>query len=88
MQFTSQPKLLNGIQNILLKNGISSSIRGRPDEDVSDLTFTAKSDVLKFLDFIYGEGDFIILNRKYIKANALRQEFGEFGEPKNSEPSH
>ena len=35
---------------------------------------------IEFLNYIYPDDNFIILNRKYNKAEALRLELGEFGE--------
>lgn len=85
--FTSQEGVLVGIQKILLKQGISSAIKPKTGENVSVMEFAAKETVLKFLDYIYPDDSFIILNRKYEKAKALRLELGEFGEPKNTELS-
>ena len=35
---------------------------------------------IKFLDYIYPDDEFVILQRKYLKAQALRLELEEFGE--------
>lgn len=80
ISFTSSYNLLLGIQKILLKNGISTAIRPKANEKCFVMEFAAKDTVLKFLDLIYPNDEFIILNRKYKKAQALRLELGEFGE--------
>lgn len=84
ISFTSQYKMLIGIQNILIKNGISSVIRPKNNEKCYVLEISKTSNVLKFLDFIYSDDNFIVLNRKYEKAKALRLELGEFGGSLNS----
>jgi len=81
ISFTSQFKMLDGIQKILLKNGITTSIKPKGTEKCYVLEFANKKDVLKFLDLIYNDENFVILKRKYNKALALRLELGEFGEP-------
>lgn len=81
ISFTSSLKVLQGIQNILLKQcNISSVIRPKSNENCYVLEFANKKDVIKFLNFIYPNNDFIVLKRKYNKAQALRLELGEFGE--------
>lgn len=81
ISFTSSLKVLTGIQQILLKQcAISTIIRPKANENCFVLEFANKKDVLKFLNFIYPDDNFIILKRKYNKANALRLELGEFGE--------
>ena len=81
VRFTSQLKLLEGIQQMLYKNiGISSIIRPKKGEDCYVISFGSKEDVLKFINYIYPkDDDFIILQRKYLKANAVRLELEEFG---------
>lgn len=85
INFTSQLKLLEGIQQMLYKNiGISSTIRPKKSEDCYIIEFSNKEDILKFINYIYPKDtDFIILQRKYLKANALRLELEEFGENTN-----
>lgn len=78
--FTSSYQLLIGIQNILIKNNITSVIRPKTNEQVFVLESHNKENVIKFLDYIYQDEEFIILKRKYEKAKALRRELGEFGE--------
>lgn len=80
ISFTSQLKLLEGIQKILLKNGIATSIKPKGSEKCFVMEFSDKSSVLNFIDIIYTDSKFIVLNRKYNKAIALRLELGEFGE--------
>jgi len=82
ISFTASFNLLNGIQKILEKRcQISSSIKPKGTEQCFVLEFAGKENVLKFLNFVYPKEDtFIVLKRKYNKANALRLELGEFGE--------
>lgn len=83
VSFTSQYKMLVGIQNILLKNGIPSAIRPKSKEKCFIIEFANRGAIVKFLDFIYND-DFVVLKRKYEKATALRLELGEFGGSLNS----
>ena len=81
ISFTSQYRLLEGVQNVLIDEvGVSSKIKPKGKEDCFILGFSSKKDVLKFLDYIYPNDSFIVLYRKYNKANALRLELGEFRE--------
>lgn len=81
VSFTSQLHLLEGIQKMLYNNiGISSTIRPKSNEDCYIIEFSNKEDVLKFINYIYPKNDdFIILQRKYLKANVLRLELEEIG---------
>lgn len=81
VSFTSQLHLLEGVQKMLYNNiGISSTIRPKSNEDCYIIEFSNKEDVLKFINYIYPkDDDFIILQRKYLKANVLRLELEEFG---------
>lgn len=80
ISFTSSLKILIGVQQVLIKTlGISTIIRPKTDGDCYVLEFSNKDDIIKFLDFIYFDKDFIILKRKYSKGNALRLELEEFG---------
>lgn len=84
ISFTSQLKLLEGVQKLLYRKlGISTIVRPKSNEDCYVLSFSEKNDVIKFCEYIYPNDDFIILNRKYIKYNALRLELEENGEGKN-----
>lgn len=86
VSFTSQLHLLEGVQQMLYKNlNISSTIRPKSKEKCFVIEFSNKKDVLKFLEFIYPNEDFIILHRKYLKANALRLELEEFGGTTNND---
>lgn len=81
VSFTSQYRMLEGIQNILYKNGIPTKLKPKSDNsDCYIIEFSSKDCVLKFLKVIYPNDDFIVLNRKYNNAQALRLELGEFGE--------
>lgn len=81
ISFTSQYKMLEGIQNILYKKGIASKIKPKSDSSKCFvIEFANKNDVLAFLDIIYPNDEFIVLKRKYKNAQALRLELGEFGE--------
>lgn len=81
ISFTSSLKVLEGIQQILLKQcDISTVIRPKAKENCFVLEFASKKNVLKFLNYIYPDDNFIILKRKYEKAVALRLELGENGE--------
>lgn len=81
--FTSSYSILCGLQQFLFKLGISTQLRPRQDGDCFVLEFSNKLDILKFLNYIYPNEEFIILQRKYLKANALRLELEEFGETTN-----
>lgn len=79
--FTSQLKMLTGIQSILDKQGISSKIYPKSHEKCYVLELSRNTNnVLKALNYIYSDEDFVILKRKYKKAQALRLELGENGE--------
>lgn len=81
ISFTSQFGMLEGIQNILIKEGIASKIKPKSGgEKCYVMEFSAKKDVLSFLSIIYPDDSFVILERKYNNAHALRLELGEFGE--------
>lgn len=80
ISFTSAFDLLIGIQKILDKQGISSQLRPKTGEDCYVLEFSNKKGVLSFLDYLYDDGSFVVLRRKYDKAKALRLELGENGE--------
>lgn len=81
ISFTSQFKLLAGIQNMLLKNfGIASQIRPKSNEKCYVMTICAIENSFKFLDALYSDKSFIILKRKYAKYKAARLELEENGE--------
>ena len=79
VSFTSQYKMLEGIQNIFIKNNISTKIRPKSNSKCFVMEIASKNEVLKILDLIYSDKDFIILERKYMKSNALRLELEDFG---------
>lgn len=79
ISFTSQLKLLEGVQQMLLNNiDISTALRPKSNENCYVLEFANREDVIKFIDYIY-EDDFVVLKRKHLKAKALRLELEEFG---------
>lgn len=80
ISFTSKIKMLEGIQKILLKQNIATSIKPKSKEDCHVMEFSDRTRIKMFLDYIYPDEEFIILKRKFIKAQALRLELGEFGE--------
>lgn len=81
ISFVHHLKCLTGLQQFLYKRlGISTIVAPRSDENAYVIRFANKKDVLKFIDFIYPNEDFIVLKRKYEKAKAVRLEWGENGE--------
>lgn len=79
--FSSQLKILEGLQRYILKNlDISTVVRPRSGEDCYILEFANKEDVLKFCDHIYSDEDTVVLKRKYLKYKALRLELEDNGE--------
>lgn len=81
VSFTSQRKILEGLQKFLLnKVGISSVIRQKGNEKCYVLEFANRKNVIKFCDYIYSDDEFVVLKRKYLKYNALRLELEENGE--------
>lgn len=81
ISFTSSLSLLTGVQKLLMEEiEISSIVRPKSGENCFVLEFANKENVLKFLDYIYPNSDFIILQRKYLTSCALRLKLGEFGE--------
>lgn len=81
ISFTSQLKILVGVQQYLLKKlNISTVVKPKSNENCYVLEFANRHDVLKFCEHIYPNEEFIILNRKYLKYKALRLELEENGE--------
>jgi len=78
--FTSQLRILEGIQNILIKNGIPTKIRPKSDNNCYVMEIANKEMVLKLMEYIYQDNGFIILKRKYQNYQTLRLELGEIGE--------
>ena len=82
ISFTSQYKMLEGVQQYLLKH-LHIATKLRPKSDGSKcfvLEFANKADVIKFGNHLYADNDMIILKRKYSKFEALRLELEENGE--------
>lgn len=80
VSFTTSLGLSTGIQQLLLKEvGISTIVRPKSNENCFVLEFSNREDVLKFIHYIYCD-DFVVLKRKYLKANALRLKLEENGE--------
>ena len=85
VSFTSQYKMLEGVQQYLLKQ-LNIATKLKPKSDGSKcfiLEFANKNDVLKFCEHIYNNNDMIVLKRKYSKFKALRLELEENGESHN-----
>lgn len=81
ISFTTSLGIATGIQQVLIKElGISTIVRPKSNESCFVLEFANRKDILKFLDYIYPNNEFIVLNRKYLKAKALRLELEENGE--------
>jgi hypothetical protein len=81
ISITSSLKILCGVQQYLLKKlDISTVIHPKGEEKCYIIEFANKKDVLTFFNHIYSDDEFIILKRKYLKAEALRLELEEFGE--------
>lgn len=78
--FSSSFNILNALQKILLKIGIASSVKPKGKENAYVLEFANKADVLKFYDYLYADADFMPMERKFAKYNALRLELGEISE--------
>lgn len=79
VSFTSQFRMLEGIQNILYKQ-VNIPTKIRPKSDGSDcyvLSFASKKAVVDFLEYIHD--DLIVLERKYQNGVNLRLELEEFG---------
>ena len=86
ISFTSQLKILRGIQKYLInKLDISTVLRPKEHSDCYVLEFSDAKNVLKFCDHIYPNEEFIILNRKYLRYKALRLELEENGETNRSD---
>lgn len=85
ISFTSQYKILLGVQKFLLKNlDISTSIRPKGNSNCYILDFSSLAEVIRFCEYIYQDEKNIVLKRKYLKYKALRLELEENGESKQS----
>lgn len=80
VSFTSQYKMLEGIQQILIKNDIPLALRPKSNDNCYVMETHTLKVILKLLDYIYSDKDFIVLPRKYEKQLALRLELDENGE--------
>lgn len=81
ISFKSSYNLLIGVQAALSRLiGISTSIHPVKNENCFVLEFANRKDVLKFLNFVYPDDSFIVLQRKYLNQYALRLELEENGE--------
>ena len=80
VSFTSAYNPLIAVQQILLKEGISTIVRPKGDEDCFILEFANRPQVLQFMSWIYQDLEFLPLKRKFNNYQALRLELGEFGE--------
>ena len=77
ISFTSQYRMLYGIQKRLEKNNITSSIYPKSHDKCYVLDISRKNEnILLFLDYIYQDKNFVILKRKFEKAQALRRIIG------------
>lgn len=77
INFTSQYKMLYGIQKRLEKNNIVSSIYPKSHDKCYVLDVSRKDEnILSFLNYIYQDDSFVILKRKFEKAQALRRIIG------------
>ena len=80
ISFTTSLKIASGIQMFLIKElNISTTIHPKSNSECYVIEFANKIDIYKFLDYLY-QDDFIVMKRKYNKANALRLELEENGE--------
>ena len=81
VSFTSQFKLLYGVQQyILRKIKVSSQIFPKSNEKCFVLKISALDDIKNLLDTVYADKNFVILHRKYAKYKAVRLELEENGE--------
>ena len=81
ISFKSSYSLLIGVQAALSRLiGISTSIHPVKNENCFVLEFANRKDVLQFLNFVYPDDSFIVLQRKYLNQYALRLELEENGE--------
>lgn len=72
VSFTAADTILIGIQNILLKNSISTIIRPKKNENVYLIEFANKKDILKFYEYLPNKS--IRLKRKVLKFDKLVNE--------------
>lgn len=81
VSFSSQYKMLIGIQKILIKNNISSIIKPVKDSKHFIIEFSNEEDVYKLYKILYSNNNFFYLNRKkenfetWIKALKIKYDF-------------
>lgn len=84
ISFTSQLKILEGVQKYLMKYlNISTTIRPKSKCKCYILEFSNLKDILTFCEHIYSDEEFVVLHRKYSKYKALRLELEENGKSLN-----
>lgn len=77
VNFTASYKILNAIQKLLSKLGITTSLHPKGKEKCFVLEIANLNDVIAILRYMYQDESFIVLHRKFNKYNALRLELGE-----------
>ena len=65
VSFTSSLSILQGVQQILINNNISTIIRPKSNEDCFIMEFSNELDIYRFYRFIYQDLDMFYLSRKY-----------------------
>lgn len=80
VSFTSSLNILNSVQKILYKIGITTIVRPKSKGNCFVLEFGNKKDILAFYSYLYKDDCFIPLKRKFDNFNALRLELGGFSE--------
>lgn len=81
VSFTSQLKILYGVQQLLINRlGVPSIIHPKSDENCYVLAISNVKFAFMLLDYIYQDQTFIVLKRKYAKYIAARLELEENGE--------
>lgn len=84
VNFTASYKILNAIQKLLSKLGITTSLYPKEKEKCFVLEIANLKDVIAILRYMYQDESFIVLHRKFNKYNALRLELGENEENTNN----
>ena len=77
----SSESILQSLQSILVKKGISSEVRiNNKEANTNVLSIKNREDVLKFFNYIYADKVFMPVKHEFAKFNALRHELGGFSE--------
>lgn len=77
----SSESILQSLQSILTKKGISSAIRiNNKEANTNILSIKNREDVLKFYNYIYADKVYMPVKHEFAKFNALRHELGGFSE--------